>query len=263
MKIIIGTANFNRKYGIKNKFNPDIKEQKKFYHLQKKNKIKFLDYSNDYIDLKNFFYRNFKINLKFKLSSKKIRVTKDVFIKEIINILKKIKLKKVDTLMFHRSSDLTRLDKNELESLIKYLKNFFCKNIGLSIYKTSDFDKLKKKFNPDILQCPFNLLNNDILKNNWLNNIRKRGIKIHVRSIFLQGLLLLDLKDIPNKLLRYNNIFKKIENFSNNLNKSKLEICINHVKKYNKQIDGLVLGVQSTKQLKEIIYYLKKKNLEA
>ena len=41
----------------------------------------------------------------------------------------------------------------------------------------------------DVIQCPYNILDRRIISSGWYDKLKKKGIEIHVRSIFLQGLL--------------------------------------------------------------------------
>ena len=50
-----------------------------------------------------------------------------------------------------------------------------------------------------MIQVPFNILDRRLATKNYLNKIKKKKIQIHVRSIFLQGILLANIKKIPKK----------------------------------------------------------------
>ena len=67
---------------------------------------------------------------------------------------------------------------------------------------------------------------------------------IYVRSIFLQGLLL----DSRNMKIK-NNFLKNFHKFAQN---RQLSVCLNFVKK-NKFVDKYIIGIQSLKNLKEIL----------
>ena len=69
--------------------------------------------------------------------------------------------------------------------LIKVLtslkKKGIIKKIGVSIYSPSDLEKIWKFWKPDIIQVPFNVFDQRILKNGWIKKIKKNGIKLYVR----------------------------------------------------------------------------------
>ena len=56
-----------------------------------------------------------------------------------------------------------------------------------------------KYFKPDIAQLPFNLLYNNKKYKNYLKQLRKKNITIFARSIYLQGIILKQWKEIPSQ----------------------------------------------------------------
>ena len=75
-------------------------------------------------------------------------------------------------------------------------------------------------------------------------------MELHVRSVFLQGLLLIELKKIPKKLKKWNKYFFKLNKFVEKKNISKKRACISFVRKH-KTIDKFVIGINDLDQLKE------------
>lgn len=263
MNLILGTANFQtKKYGI-NKFNnPTYQQVKKILNFSK-SKVKYLDISENYsLNLSNNLFKKFKLILKIKLNFFEKKISKHMLLKYVEDIIKKNNLKNVDILMFHRTSDIFKLEKSEFSDVIFILKKNFCKRIGISIYDPKELTKVFKYFKPDIVQCPLNLFDNRIKESGWMTKMKSKNIEIHVRSVFLQGLLLINLKKIPNKFLKYKKYFTKVDNFSQKIKKSRTEICLNHLKQYEKKIDYLVIGVQSVTQLKEIFNLRKNKKFQ-
>ena len=71
-----------------------------------------------------------------------------------------------------------------------YLKKIkIVKNIGVSLYDFKKLDFLLKKFPIDVVQVPFNILDQRLNKNLFKEIISRKKIEVHVRSIFLQGIL--------------------------------------------------------------------------
>ena len=104
----------------------------------------------------------------------------------------------------------------------------------------------------DIIQVPFNILDRRLVTKNYLNKIKRKKIQIHVRSIFLQGILLSNFKKIPKKFSKWKNLFKTW-NFWLKKNKiSKLQACLNFILSF-KQIDVIIFGAYSKMQIKQII----------
>ena len=88
---------------------------------------------------------------------------------------------------------------------------------------------------------------------------KKNKIEIHVRSIFLQGILLLKHNLLPKKLKKLN---KKLMVWKNWLKKNKfssLQVCLSFVLNQH-QLDGIVVGCNNTNQLNQILKLKKIKN---
>ena len=144
------------------------------------------------------------------------------------------------------------------ESLEEAKKKGLIKKFGYSVYSFSNLRKICSKVKPDIIQCPYNILDQRLIKKNNLNFLKHNSIEVHVRSVFLQGLLLMPQKKIPIYFNKWKNIFNNWEKWLVKSKFSKLSACLNCV--YNtKGIDKIVIGVNETKQLEEIFNIKMKK----
>lgn len=63
--------------------------------------------------------------------------------------------------------------------------------IGASVYDRQQIDALLQRFDLDLVQLPLSVLDQRLLRDGTLDRLKDRGIEIHVRSVFLQGLLLM------------------------------------------------------------------------
>ncbi len=264
MKVAIGTANFQNSYGLLKSF-VKINKLKKISNEILKHKIDFLDTSFDYknLELKIFKKLNkFKLITKIKLPKRK----KNQFIKDLDNKirieLKRLKKKNFEVLLFHNTDDLKyKIGGDFLNEIKKLKRKKLIKNIGISIYDPKELKIVFSKFTPDIIQAPLNVFDTRILLSKYLRN-RKKKIKLQVRSVFLQGLLLQDLtklkklnikKNLRAKLIEFDNICKK--------NKiSKLEQSINFIKLQDK-VDIITFGINSSENLKKNMEILEKKKV--
>ena len=57
------------------------------------------------------------------------------------------------------------------------------KKIGVSVYSKKEIDGLLKKFTPDIIQLPINLLDQRFIKNNYLSKLKKKKLK-YMQGVF-------------------------------------------------------------------------------
>ena len=127
----------------------------------------------------------------------------------------------------------------------------------MSNYKELEF--ALEKYNFDFVQAPFNLLDQGIVTSGWYEKLKKNNIEIHIRSIFLQGLLLIDRKNIPKQFEKWSSIWDKYEDWCKINSISKIETCINVIKKYN--FDNVIIGVNNMNQLRTILKKIKLKKI--
>ena len=247
MKLAIGTANFQNKYGL---LGTSIVGKKKITEIKKelkKNNISFLDTSFEYNNLDIRFFPK-KNNLKIITKIKLPKLERKKFINNLHNMveseLKRIKKKNFEAILLHDSRDLnSTIGINFLKEVKKLKKNKLTKKIGVSIYNPIELKKIFSRFTPDIIQAPLNVFDKRILFSKFLKN-KKKKIILQVRSIFLQGLLLQNIKKIKNlklnrklksKLVEFDDLCKK--------NKStKLEQSINFILNQQK-VDIITFGI--------------------
>ena len=72
--------------------------------------------------------------------------------------------------------------------------------IGFSAYASDDPVGAARRFRPDILQAPASLLDQRLIINGALAELCEMGVEVHLRSIFLQGLLFLPPDRVPSAL---------------------------------------------------------------
>ena len=180
--------------------------------------------------------------------------------KSVEKSLNNLKLKKLYGILLHDSSILINYGKQISNKLLEMKQIGVVEKIGVSVYDEKEVDLIFKYFKPDIIQLPYNIFDQRFEKSGILEELKLNNVEIHVRSIFLQGLLLIEnyknlsiIRDNEDQLKKYWNII-------NDNNYSAVEACIKFVNK-NKSIDKIIVGVNSLQQLQEIMINYKKKNV--
>lgn len=253
-KIVIGSANFTQKYGADAKKIEDD-EIKKILNLAKKNNIYKIDTAEAYINKKNIFDN---IDKRFKFCTKIIPnyrwVSLEFCQKKLEEHFEIFNTNKVETLLFHDTKFLFTKNGLKIFQNLEILKkkNYFQK-IGISIYDTNCLNYIVSNYKFDVVQCPYNILDKRILTSGWFDKLKHQKIEIHIRSIFLQGLLV-------NKLIYKKNYFKRWQKFFSawfhNLEKNKIspiDYCLSDLLSYD--FDQIIIGINSLSNLYEIINF--------
>lgn len=110
----------------------------------------------------------------------------------------RLKLKSTYGLLAHHAEDILAAGGDELVAAMMNLKEQGkVRKIGVSVYDGSQIEGVLKRFKPDLVQVPVSVLDQRLLLNGQLELLKKEGVEIHVRSVFLQGLLLMPLEQLP------------------------------------------------------------------
>lgn len=256
-KIVLGTAQFGKfPYGISNKKKIHNKEINNILNYAWDNGVEIYDTAETYgcYDILGKFIRKKRIENKIKIITKVPKIynklsSEKILVKTIKKTFKTLKITNIYCLLLHDQKDLNFLISNR-KKLLKLFRKYKVLNFGVSVYDERYAKLLIKKFNKAFIQFPYNPTNKSFI------NLKKRDNVFFARSIFLQGLLSEKKINLKNSKLK-----KCYENYNNFLKVNNLdgvEFSINFALA-NKKIDYLVIGVNSLKQLKKIIFVKRQK----
>lgn len=258
-KFSLGTAQFGLNYGL-NKKKVNIKNIREIIKSLNNNKIKKIDtailYGESEKILGSFFLKRWNVTTKIP-EYKTLYGSPEEWTKSQINkSLNLLKIKKLHGVLFHNPDDLFNDNgKRIYKELQRLKKKGFIKKIGISIYNYNKLNKIIKLFKIDIIQAPFNIIDRRLLKSSLMKLQKQKKIELHVRSIFLQGLLLKNLKYKNKKFISYRNIWNSLHNWLSKNRYDIIDVCINDCLKYN--FNTIVIGFENLNQLKRVINYKK------
>ena len=261
-KIVLGTANFKKNYGIKKKkLKKSVK--KKIIKFSLKNNIIYFDTALNYQNasglLASILPKNKKVITKIAIP-KNVKNYFDYIIFKIGKSLKEFETNKFYAVLLHNSENLKNSNNRKIIDALNYLKKIGkIEKFGLSIYSLKELDKFYNFLKPEVIQIPLNLFDQRLLKSKWLKILKKNKVEIHARSIFLQGALL--ESKLPFKVSE--NIYKHWIKWKNWQIKNKIksfEACMQFINQ-QKEVDKIVFGVDNLSQLKQILNFEVKKKL--
>ena len=263
MKLAIGTAQLGSAYGIANTSGilPE-KEMKKILDRATLEGINIIDTAKSYgeseIILGNSCVDNFKVITKLPTVPDNCLNIEKWLDNYIERSLISLKLKKIYGILLHNPNQLlSDSGKVLFKALENYKKNDVISKIGISIYSPSQLDLILPKFSIDIVQAPFNIVDRRILNSGWLEKLSKKNIETHIRSVFLQGLLLMQYEKIPNQFSNWNRVWLKWKNWLLDNEISPVHACISFVDSFQ-EVDKIIVGFDSFAHFDQIIVASKK-----
>jgi aryl-alcohol dehydrogenase-like predicted oxidoreductase len=269
-KISIGTAQFGMNYGISGGTQISNLEAKDILELGYKNNVVTIDTAFNYGNCHSILGEIGIIKNEIITKLPEIPLDTNINIEnwifyKISSALKDLKIDVIQGVLLHRPAQLLLVEGDKIyNALCKLKSSGLVKKIGISIYEPSELDELIPQFNFDIVQSPFSIFDQRLLESGWLNILDKLNIEIHIRSVFLQGLLLFK-EPRPKKFDRWADLWQEWDNYLLNSNKSSLENCLQFVYSQEK-INKIIIGIDSYQQFSEIIKinlsndYIKPKN---
>jgi aryl-alcohol dehydrogenase-like predicted oxidoreductase len=150
--------------------------------------------------------------------------------------------KQIYGLLLHRPHDLLGVESNLLiEALIKLKEANVIQKIGISIYSPDELNAIRKKVQIDLVQAPVNVIDRRMETSGWLDRLQHDGVEVHARSVFLQGLLLMERSKIPQKFSRWSMLWDTWHEKLQNLGASPLVACLAYPLSLG-QIDRVIVG---------------------
>ena len=255
-KLILGTVQFGLNYGINNKEGkPTFEKVKDTLDFAYNKGICLLDTAEAYGDSQKRIgdYHKLtsnKFNIITKFSPKRTDLSLNI-IERVNENLKTLNIDYLYSYMFHSFDDYKKYFFSFKADLICLQKEKKIKKIGVSLYSNEEIIEVLKNDQIDLIQLPFNLLDNSNQREKILLKAKSKNIEIHPRSVFLQGLFFKDFNKVSGSLLDFRQELNKLNNL---VSKDRMnDLALNYVcsKDY---IDGVLLGVDSVDQLKSNIY---------
>lgn len=254
-KFILGTVQFGLDYGINNSSGkPNASVVSSILDLAFESGIFFLDTAEAYGDAHEVIGNYHKVSPhKFKIITKFSSKRTDLSQNLKDRISQNLETLNVDFLygyMFHSFHDFENYYekyKNEIQNL---KKEGLIKKFGVSIYTNEEFKKILKFDDIDLVQFPFNLLDNASQRSALISEAKQKGIEIHTRSVFLQGLFFKDIKNLPVKLNSLSSYLSSIHSIASDAKINMSDLSLNYAIQ-QKNIDYVLIGVDNVEQLKE------------
>ena len=177
----------------------------------------------------------------------------DTMVSQVHDSLSRLRQPAIEGLLFHDADILSSDAGYALFDAAHELKdNGLFAKLGVSVYNSDQIDAVIARFDIDLVQLPINLLDNRLLVSGALDRLKDRGVEVHARSAFLQGVLLSPPEDLPAKVAKLRPLVKKFRARLAELTLSPVEACLGVLLSMN-SIDRIVVGVTSASELTEIL----------
>ena len=258
MRLALGTVQFGLDYGVANrKGRVPLDEGKAVLEFAHSKGIDTLDTAIVYGDseerLGKIGVQIWNVVSKLPPVPAKCDDVAQWVVSEVRGSLARLRLTKLYGLLLHRPAELLGPRGAELHDALDMLKHEgLVVKTGVSVYDPSELNALSSSFQFDLVQAPFSLMDRRLINTGWLQRLAEHGTELHVRSIFLQGLLLMPPTDRPRSFDRWSNLWDKYDHWLTETGLTRLQACVRYALAFP-EISKVVIGVDSLEQLKDIV----------
>lgn len=171
---------------------------------------------------------------------------------QIEQSMSRLGVRQLQGVLLHRPDDLLGENGSSLVKALERLKaDGLTRQIGVSVYAPEQLEKLTSIMALDLIQAPLNILDRRLVASGWARRLKDRGTEVHVRSAFLQGLLLMPSDQRPVKFALWSEIWLEWARWLERTELTPVQACLAYVLGVA-EVDKVIVGVDSLIQLNEI-----------
>lgn len=131
-------------------------------------------------------------------------ISKDILYERVKNhvnqSLSALKIKNIPVYLLHKPNDLFSSKNTLIECLTRIKNEGLIGKIGVSIYEPWEVELALNYKELEAIQIPINVLDHRLINSGLLDRLKKRNFVVFARSVYLQGLFMLDPENIPKYL---------------------------------------------------------------
>ena len=246
-KLVLGTAQFGLQYGVNSAGRPSEEEVKSILGEAFAGGIGLLDTSSAYGEAESVLGRCMPGPTSFRLVSKYPKGEIPVR-KMFAESLERLGRNSLYAYLLHHF-EVFRNNPAVWEDFLALKESGKVRKIGFSLYEPAELECILEKQLPfDLLQIPFNLFDRKFLP--YMKELHGRGVEIHVRSAYLQGLFFMDRDVLPEKLKPLRKYLLDLDSYAQERGLSVAQVALN-ANLQNPCVDGVLIGVDKLQQLRE------------
>lgn len=257
-KLALGAAQFGQKYGIANSgAGPGREDVRDVLRVARANGMDTIDTAQAYGESESWLgeagMSGWKVVSKLPVELPTSGSIHDWVRSSTLGSAKKLRINCLHGLLVHRSEWLHGAGGDELfEALQGVKQDGLVRKVGVSIYDPEELGDLMDRYPIDLVQAPFNIFDRRMELSGWFSRLKHQHVEVHVRSVFLQGLLLMSRSAIPAKFSRWDAVWNTWFGWIDSSGIPPLAACLGFAMR-NTFIDRLVVGVDNANQLRDIL----------
>lgn len=248
-EIILGTVQFGLDYGINNKAGKPTEENVfEILNCAYANGIRTLDTAEGYGDAVELIGRFHQATGRFFSINTKFAGQGDRSIEELVNeSVDRLGVQCIDTCFFHGFGEYST-NRQAMDALVDLKNRKRILQVGVSVYGDDEFEAAMNDEQVDVIQFPFNLLDNYARRGKLMSAAKHKGKVLQARSVFLQGLFFKEVEEMPTQLKPLVPLVRQLGGIAASHALSMEDLCMQYAVSYD-EIDAVLIGVDDVQQL--------------
>jgi aryl-alcohol dehydrogenase-like predicted oxidoreductase len=261
-RIGIGTAQFGMAYGISNRHGqPTEREIDEMLALAWLAGASTIDTAAAYGDAERVIGRTVGGMGAFRIVTKTLPIADPVLThahgrqiaERFMRSLDNLREDRLHGLLLHQTDLLLRPGAEHITEALGTLRDQgLVSKIGASVYGAEELEAIDGRFHFELVQLPINIADQRLLHSGHLRRLKRRGVEIHARSVFLQGLLLMAPHNVPTGLAPVAAELDRFAEACRRLERAPIEACLQFALGIE-EIDCLLVGANTTIELADIL----------
>jgi aryl-alcohol dehydrogenase-like predicted oxidoreductase len=159
-------------------------------------------------------------------------------------------LKKLQVCLFHQDKNYPiEVVADVLPRILQQLKEEgLIERGGISVYYPAELHAINDWHNIDAVQVPMNVFDLRLLKDGLLDTLKAEGVAVFIRSVFLQGLLLMDPRSLPPHLTEAAKYIIQLNTLASAEGISAAQLAFSYVRDTD-GVASLVIGAENVDQI--------------
>lgn len=261
MKLGLGTVQFGLDYGVSNiAGKTPAKEVRRILEFAAASGIRVLDTAPAYGTSEEVLGQNLPTRHAFAIVTKipalSAEAITDVHLEHVRRSFRQSRSRlgqeRLYGLLVHDVADLLARDGERLmRVLVEFKEQGLVSKIGVSIYNEAQIHAVLGRYPIDLIQLPVNVLDQRLLRDGHLAQLKQRNIELHARSVFLQGVLLMFPERLPAHFAPVRDHLECYFSAVRRCGLTPLQAALGFVLGIA-ELDCVLCGVNSLEQLQEI-----------
>lgn len=250
----LGTVQFGMPYGVANRGVATTSEElHAIVSLAGERAVRVIDTAASYGDSEALLGAALPPRHRFAIVSKTPRFTRGAapaaLTRAFERSLGRLRQPQLYGLLAHHADDLLGRAGDALWKAMDDLRGQrLVDKIGVSVYTAAQIDVVLERFDPTLVQVPLSIVDQRLLQSGHISKLHSRGVEIHARSVFLQGLLLMHAAGRPSYFAQFDSELSGWSRFFARHELTPLQAALAFMRGVG-EVGAAIVGVTSRAQL--------------